>query len=1012
MSALTHKDFPAFFRVIWGFDPFPWQQDLLTRLATGTDAGDWPAVLDLPTGSGKTAALDIALFHLALEASKGGQRRAPVRIAFVVDRRLIVDDAHGRAEALARKLKDAVNNPAAADTVVLKVAQTLCVLAGAGQPPLVARRLRGGTPREDDWARTPVQPTILCSTVDQVGSRLLFRGYGVSDSMKPLHAGLLGSDCLILLDEAHLSEPFRQTLAAVKRLRGGDKERAPFGFAMLTATPGQEEKARFGLSEADTNHAALKRRIEARKPARLVEKPASKSDAARAKTIAEETVAVVSRLKAAGIADPAVGVVLNRVARARAAFDHIAAELGDTAKVILLIGPARAVERDALAEELEPIRTGRDEARKGLDLPLVIVATQTIEAGVDIDLDGLVTEAAALDALRQRFGRLNRAGRAIVPEATILAFKDDIANKADDPVYGNRVKATWDVLRELAGNAEMIDLGIRAFGSRIGAKAAELAAPRQDAPVLMPAYAHLWSQTAPIPNADPEVALFLHGPDRSPASVQIVWRADIDEERDLRPAMGNTDEGRTVRDRLVELLKLMPPRAAEAIEVPLWAARAWLDQRAADQASFADVVERAEDKDEPQTAAARRAFLWAGGDGARIGPVYGRALRNGDLIVVPAAYGGCDRWGWKPASRAPVIDVADKAAAPYAARRFAVRVTPALAAQELPPQDGATGNDLAARLAATLAAHREERAEHMLEAFLDRDLPPEITGRLEALKDRRRDRRRGGLVCSFPYGDADGAPRGAVLIAPKGLEAESIDPSAPPSTESEDLGAAAKEPLALAIHLQQVQSWAIAFTTAAGLPPAVAEDVALAAYLHDAGKADRRYQTYYAGGNPYGPEVTEPLAKTGGKRLPGGAWERAGLPPNWRHEALSVRAAIAHPTFKQAHDPLLVLWLIGTHHGHGRPLFPHADALDAEERPIGLPPAFGGALLLKAEPGPQSPAFDFEGLDWAQIFDALKERYGIWGSARLEAFVRLADHRASEAAAPPEAVQDRKEAAE
>src|SRR2546429_286350 len=102
-------------------------------------------------------------------------------------------------------------------------------------PPLLARRLRGGVPREDDWAHTPNQPTILCSTVDQVGSRLLFRGYGISDRMKPVHAGLLGSDCLILLDEAHLAEPFRQTLGSIERLREPDK--APLGVALLTATP-------------------------------------------------------------------------------------------------------------------------------------------------------------------------------------------------------------------------------------------------------------------------------------------------------------------------------------------------------------------------------------------------------------------------------------------------------------------------------------------------------------------------------------------------------------------------------------------------------------------------------------------------------------------------------------------------------------------------------------------------------------------------------------------------------
>src|SRR6516164_2623156 len=95
---LASADFVSFFNAVWGFGPFPWQARLLPRLATGDDVdqrgkgepGVWPDVLDLPTGAGKTSVLDIAVFHLALEAAQKRNRRAPVRIAFVVDRRLIV----------------------------------------------------------------------------------------------------------------------------------------------------------------------------------------------------------------------------------------------------------------------------------------------------------------------------------------------------------------------------------------------------------------------------------------------------------------------------------------------------------------------------------------------------------------------------------------------------------------------------------------------------------------------------------------------------------------------------------------------------------------------------------------------------------------------------------------------------------------------------------------------------------------------------------------------------------
>lgn len=161
----------------------------------------------------------------------------------------------------------------------------------------------------------------------------------------------------------------------------------------------------------------------------------------------------------------------------------------------------------------------------------------------------------------------------------------------------------------------------------------------------------------------------------------------------------------------------------------------------------------------------------------------------------------------------------------------------------------------------------------------------------------------------------------------------------------------------------------------------MAADVALAGYLHDLGKRDLRFQAYLAGGDLIGWDESHVLAKSRHDRLPKGAWHRARLPENWRHEALSVGLARGRPEFSEAHDPMLVLWLIGVHHGFGRPLFLHADREEIEQ------------------PGPQSLSFDFNGWDWAQIFGKLKQAYGIWGLARLEAFVRLADHRASEAAA-------------
>jgi CRISPR-associated endonuclease/helicase Cas3 len=92
---------------------------------------------------------------------------------------------------------------------------------------------------------------------------------------------------------------------------------------------------------------------------------------------------------------------------------------------------------------------------------------------------------------------------------------------------------------------------------------------------------------------------------------------------------------------------------------------------------------------------------------------------------------------------------------------------------------------------------------------------------------------------------------------------------------------------------------------------------------------------------------------------------------------------------RYADDPDLVLWLVGSHHGYGRPFFPHQDP--KEEAP---------------DVGPQSLAFDWKGFDWPSLFGQLMARYGAWELARMEAILRLADHRASEEARDRTAKED------
>lgn len=1009
---LAAPDFVAFFRGIHGYEPFPWQLKLMERLAGDDDqwpADEWPDVLDLPTGSGKNAAMDAAIFHLALRFEC--PERAALRIALVVDRRLVVDHAYARAQQIVRCLDDPTQATDPGCPVLAEVSSRLRYLASASEPnvdgnqmcsngspvlPLVAQRLRGGAPLESEWARTPTQPTVLCSTVDQVGSRLLFRGYGISNRMRPVHAGLLGKNTLILLDEAHLSDPFRETVQAVRHLGNADVK-----TVLLSATSSVKTKRPHQLAREDYTNSTLQKRLDASKPTTLCVEP---SDLANAfAKIASDMAECLEQPKHQ---TPVVGVVVNRVRLARQVFERLRETTRNAeSDALLLIGRSRGVERDRIARRLEPFRTGnecrkpdglcqedevpidddrtrRTQAKKG---PLFVVATQCLEVGVDLDLDGLVTQAASFDALRQRFGRLNRAGRAIAAKGAIVVAKDALKKKADDPIYGDSIGKTWEVLKRIAHEGT-IDFGINKLHRclrDINVDVTDLMAPRESAPVAMPAYFDLWSQTSPPPAADPDVGLFLHGVERRSADVALAWRGDVTKE-DL---LGEVVD-------LAPLLRQMPPRAGETIEIPLWSARAWLKRQPGNRAGLADVSDVPERVDGQELAgtdkATRPAFRWAGVDDPLTGPVTPDELRPGDLLVVPAAYGGCDEFGWNPEVDGYVADLADEVAVPFRQRRHAVRIARDVVTtshqwdrlRDVLADDGVADGELIDRLLDILPSNSDEEGYDTM-CFRS------IREPVEALRHAR-----GRITRVRHPNENDGR---MVLIARRGLRQSGVTTRAgEPATEDDTFSHVAKKAVTIDDHTDHVVQRVTRSVAALNLPSSVANDLRLAAFLHDAGKADRRFQRYLSGGDLWNRRDGLAMAKSG-RQLPRSAWERAGLPKGWRHEALSVLVARAHPRFMEAHDPDLVLWLIGTHHGLGRPFFDFSDPYEDSTEHEGLVACLNVEHLKAARgPGPQSMAFEFNGADWAALHQQLRQRYGNWELAHLEAILRLADHRASE----------------
>jgi len=960
--SLQVHHFAEFHCHVHGSPPFDWQTELLRKVV---DERRWPRVLDLPTGAGKTTCIDIALFALALDADpvrEPHERWCPRRIAMVVDRRIVVDQVAGRGRKLLRALTEADAPPVVAEVARRLKSIVTPPVPGGSVEPLGVFTLRGGVPRDDGWARSPDQPLVIASTVDQLGSRLLMQGYGVTDSMKPVHTGLAANDILILLDEVHLSQGFADTLDALERLRerhAASGIRTRFHHAFLSATPGKTATEPFSLDLGSIRPGSvLNERLNASKPARLLEVAADMHE----RTCALEAVKLSER-------HGTVAVVVNRVAAASRIAEDIRNRVNADTRVVLLTGRMRPLDRDDLLREVDPlIRTGR--SRENAQR-VIVVATQCIEAGADFDFDALVTEAASLSALRQRFGRLDRLGRYGEARGVIIRNK----GLKDDLIYGETTIKTWAWLKEIANESKEVDFGIRALPLPPEDQLREMSQTGEDqrAPVLLPAYLDLWAQTAPPPAALPEVALWLHGAVEAPADVQVVWRADLS--GDL---LQRAKRDRNTLKRLIETVGAIRPSSLEALAVPISAARKWLRQD--EPGDMAD-VERAVDEDFTPGAGSDLALCW---DGEKSRIVDARTVRPGDTIIVPATRGGIRGGTFDARATEPVSDLAERAALLSRGQPM-LRLHPAILKQFGLPSNLADTDDIFDAL---------ERFE-----------PGEAPWKNVWAEHLRKNRLKQVVVDVEEYSILlEGRRISAARLRERLHAYDTIEDGAEYTTDDET-SSHSGQPQRLAEHCGAVERLARAYAGSAGLPPQIVNDIALAAWLHDIGKVDRRFQIMLHGGDEIGYlNAEEPLAKSGmsrserlAQRL---AQRKSGYPERARHELQSV--ALIEASFdavrSKAHDPDLVLHLIASHHGHCRPFAPIVEDGQPIEVSIAVNGKSFGAMSFRTP----SSRHDLHRIDspLADRFWRVVERYGWQELCWFESILRLADHRASEASEP------------
>jgi CRISPR-associated endonuclease/helicase Cas3 len=952
--SLSIERFDEFFRALWGYSPFPWQ----TRLAEQVFKEDWPDCIDLPTASGKTACIEIAVFVLACQAGlETRNRTVGRRIFFAVNRRVIVDEAFDRAKSLARQLIDAK------DGIRREVADVLHEISGDRQaPPLDIAQLRGGIYRDRAWARSITQPIVICTTADQLGSRLLFRGYGVSSSMQPVHAALCGCDSLVLLDEAHVTRAFCQTmrlLAKYQNVRTNNTTSIPkMRFVQMTATPAGGVKNRFGLEEADRAHPILKARQEASKPATLV-----KLD--KKKPIAGE---IVDRAFGALCESrKAIGIIVNRVQTARETERLIQKEIDRRSKkdetfkadVHLVIGRMRPIDRDDLQEKLRAL-VGPDRPDI-LDKPVFIVATQCLEVGADYDFDALITECASIDALRQRLGRLNRKGRPIEVVAAIVANEESL--KGDDPIYGDAIKHMWEWLGSKKDANGAVDFGISNFKplwqeveenqtTYLDEDAPKrLLSPAQNAAVLLPAHLDALCQTNPQPVPSPDVSYFIHGPQRDNAEVNVCWRADLGDDPNQWP----------------DIVRLLPPTSPECMIVPLRTVANWMRDRPTK--NDADVPAQFED-DDSKEAAGRYVLIWRGDDD--VAQTYNpRDLRPGDTIIIPAHADDSLILGHIPvrADGSRPLDIAELAYEQVRRQRV-VRLHPSVH-PNLP-------KDLLDYAASEESVLPKARIRELLGPLADGF----TSGPDEIDYPRAKGKSSPGLLLRF-----------SVLLPIRDQLRPSLDEDDGESSSIESI-----HRITLDEHAQHVADrvrQAIERIHIDGYAPLFERS----ADLHDIGKADVRFQALLAGLTPY-EAMDRPalLAKSGQRGLTSVERNRrrirAQLPAGFRHETLSVELiASGFITIDPTIDRDLLLHLIGAHHGHARPFAPVVidDAAD-ETRSIKV----NGIAISPEQRQNWIPSHRLDS-GIAERFWKLTREHGWWGLAWLESILRLADQQASAA---------------
>lgn len=365
--------FVEFFTRATCYQPYPYQAEF----ANGEGL---PALLKIPTGAGKTEAAILGWLYRYFHHPEPHTRSAtPRRLVYCLPMRTLV-------EQTAKRVKDWLERLSKENDVKVVI-------------------LMGGEPREQ-WYLHPEKPQVIIGTQDMLLSRALNRGYGSTPFMWPIEYGLLNNDCLWVMDEVQIMANGLPTSTQLAGLRHKLTTCGPAHSLWMSATvkPGWLDTVDHGapsesqvleLGPDDMGNVRLKKRHNARKVVTEISIDRGKGYARNmAEFIAEKHQRGTMTL-----------AIVNTVKRSQEIFKALNNRkwVSLEAETVLIHarfrGQDREEKRDILSQEPDESGPGR-----------VVVATQAIEAGVDISARTLITELAPWPSLVQRFGRCNRKG--------------------------------------------------------------------------------------------------------------------------------------------------------------------------------------------------------------------------------------------------------------------------------------------------------------------------------------------------------------------------------------------------------------------------------------------------------------------------------------------------------------------------------------------------------------------------------------------------------------------------